>query len=56
MHQWCHAVIFLFTHFIICEIMEKLYFGTVHSLLGEKKKRCSIADVLVQKYMTIVLL
>lgn len=34
---WCHAVIFLFTHFIICEIMEKLYFGTVH-LLGQKKK------------------
>lgn len=52
---WCHAVIFLFTHFIICEIMEKLYFGTVH-LLGEKKMRWSIANVLVQKYMTIVLL
>lgn len=35
---WCHAVIFLFTHFMICEIMEKLYFGTVHLLLGEKKR------------------
>lgn len=30
----CHLPV----HFIICEIMEKLYFGTVQLLLGEKKE------------------